>query len=161
MSEVFLMGLGRQKSARWKGWQRWGTREQGRNCEVCLKKKELAMEPKGKGWHGSGDKMKQLKVDKKNVLVHMCALQKHLTKGSQVTATGWEDAQYPCALLSAPGEQWEWGAVGHPSAELSSLQGWGEHKEAQQHQEYSTGTVVKRLSFDRWGRGSPGWNDTR
>lgn len=138
-----------------------GTGDQGQVCEVYFKRKELAKELGGKGWRGSGDKMKQLKVDKKNVLVHMCALQKHITKGSQVTAAGWEDAWYPCALLSTPGEQWEWRAVGHSPVELRSLQGWGEHKVAQRHQEDSKGTVVKRLSFDRWGRGSPGWNDTR
>lgn len=58
------MGLGRQRGARWKRLaETGGTGDQGRVCEVFLKRKELAKELEGKGWHGSGDKMKQLKVD--------------------------------------------------------------------------------------------------
>lgn len=41
------------------------TGERGRVCEVYLKKKALVMEPRGKGWQGSGEKMKCLKVDKR------------------------------------------------------------------------------------------------
>lgn len=59
-----------------------GTGEQGRVCKVYLKEKELLTEPGGKGWHGSGDEMKRLKVDKRTFLVHVCSTWKHIVKGS-------------------------------------------------------------------------------
>lgn len=65
-----------------------GTGEQGQVCEVYLKEKELVMEPGGKGWRGSGDKTKWLKVDKRTFLVRVCSVRKHIVKGSWGDCSG-------------------------------------------------------------------------
>lgn len=99
------------------------TREQGWVCEVYFKKKALVMELRGKGWCGSGEKMKCLKVDKRTFLLCVCALQKQVAKGSWGDSSrlgGCSASLGSAGLCLAPwGDSGHWGACGLPApAEL-------------------------------------------
>lgn len=135
------------------------TGERGRVCEVYFEKKALVMEPRGKGWCGSGEKMKCLKVDKRTFLlcvcVCVCALQEQVAKGSWGDSSRLEESS-----ASLSGAQHHGGTAGTAGLagclcpQISTVPGGdvsvkGKPCGLQQHREVSEGTVVRRLSFDR------------